>query len=449
MIHTKDTAFSALDSEAAALGAAIGSPSALTEVLTLTVEDFYDARHRAIYEAVRRLYKEHRAVDMASVVGALDGAGAFEGGAFSYLVDICAAAIPSATHIHTAEIRKAARRRAVYRAAQALMGKAGRYDTDPDEAVSEFAVSLRSMNNGIKLVSCEEGLLEFCDRLESMQKGNKEKRAYTGIPALDEQMGGFFGPKMIVIGARPGTGKTAFSLGIAMETSRRGYRTLYFNLEMKTRDMIARSVANLASIDVGKVDQGNLTPDEFIKAGGVYQDIANMKITWAPDSNTPDKIRAAVVQANKDNDLACIIVDYVRYMRSGVRTASQREEMSEISRALVGIAHEFDIPVVPIVQVNRDSQKTGTAGSTASRAPTMAELRDTGAWEEDADAIFLLFAPDDNTKLQGREKEAYEQCKANRLTYVQIEAAKVRQGQKGKYHAIFDGAHMRYRRMQW
>lgn len=443
----KDAAFSAYDSERAALGAAMTSPSALTEALTLFPDDFYDPRHKAMYEGIRAIYAEHKAVDLIAVNEYAE----------AHEIDISTAdiigmaqdALPSTIHIHLSNIREAKRRRKAYNAALSLQSQAGQPGIDIDRAVSEFVDQMRGADSGVQIISSMDATMKFCERMDYMQRGGKEKRAYTGIPALDEAMGGLHGPKMYIVGARPGTGKTAFALCVAGETSRHGWRTLFVNLEMPEEDLIARIVADYANIDVGKIDRGDLNANDHAAMGAVYNEIAAMKIDYAPKAKTPDQIRAAVAKANKNNDLALIVIDYVGFMRPGKHTNNRIEEMSEISRALVEITRDTKIPVMAIVQVNRDSQRSVSGASAVSRAPTMAELRDTGAWEQDADVILMLYAPDENSRLSDKQRAVYESCKESGMKYVQIHNVKSRQsGGAGLYYnAVLDGAHMRFRRM--
>lgn len=441
-------AFSAYESEGAALGAAIYSPTALTEALTLSPDDFYDQRNKSLYEAVRAVYAEHKAVDLIAIdsyVQAHD-----MGIPTEYIMGLVTEALPSTIHIHLSNIREATKRRKVYNASLSLQTTAGQPGTDIDQAIAEFTSAVRGMESGVQVISSMDATMKFCDHMDHLRKAGKEKRAYTGIIALDEALGGLHGSKLYIVGARPGTGKTAMALCAAGETSRRGYRTLYVNLEMPEEDLIARVVADYANVDVGRIDRGDLTPEEHMAIGKVYGEIAQMKIDYAPRAKTPDQVRAAIAKSNKDGDLALIVIDYVGFMRSGKRTNSRIEEMSEISRALVEITRDIKIPIMAIVQVNRDSQRSGNGASAVSRAPTMAELRDTGAWEQDADVILMLFAPDENSKLSDKQRSAYESCKVNGLKYVQVHNVKSRQsgGAGTIYNAVLDGAHMRFRRYQ-
>jgi replicative DNA helicase len=443
----KDAAFVAFESERAALGAAMTSPYALAEALTLTANDFYDPRHKALFDAIRVLYAEHKAVDLIAVNEYAE----------KHEIDISTAdiitmaqdALPSTIHIHLSNIREAKRRRMAYNAALSLQSLAGQPGADINLAAADFMAEMRGADSGVQLISSMDATMKFCERMNFMQKGGKEKRAYTGIPALDEAMGGLHGPKMYIVGARPGTGKTAFALCVAGETSRHGWRTLFVNLEMPVEDLIARIVADYANIDVGRIDRGELTPSDHEAMGRVYNEIAAMKIDYTPKAKTPDQVRAAIMKANKYDDLALVVIDYAGYMRSGKHVNSRIEEMSEVSRALVEITRDTKIPVMAIVQVNRDSQRSLGGASASSRAPTMAELRDTGAWEQDADVILMLYAPDENSKLSDKQRAAYESCKESGMKYVQIHNVKSRQsgGAGNYYNAALDGAHMRFRRL--
>lgn len=444
---TKEGAFVAYESEGAALGAAITSAQALPDVLALTVDDFYDQRHKALYEAVRAVYSEHKAVDIVSVDAYIEQRGGEV--PTEYIMGLCQDALSSQIHIHMAAIREASQRRRVANAAMKLQAQAGAPGTPIESSLAEFQGAVRGKDSGIQVVSSFDATMKFIDHMDYLAKGGKDKRAYTGITLLDQDMGGLHGAKMYIVGARPGTGKSAMALCAAGETSRHGWRTLYVNLEMPEEDLIARIVADYAGVDVGKIDRGDLTPEEHIAMGQAYSEIAQMKIDYCPWAKTPDQLRAAIVKANKNDDLALVIIDYVNFMRSGVRTNSRTEEMAEISRALFEIKREMKIPIMAIVQVNRDSQKSGGYAA-VSRAPTMAELRDTGAWEQDADNILLLFAPDEDTKFKSdKQRQAYESCKAGGTKYVQIINAKARQsgGAGTVYNAVLDGAHMRFRRL--
>jgi replicative DNA helicase len=195
-------------------------------------------------------------------------------------------------------------------------------------------------------------------------------------------------------------------------------------------------VANLSGVDSQSIAYRKLGIVEYDQIYPAISGAAGFNIVFRPDANTPGKIRAEAIRQKKDGDLALIVVDYLQQMSSGMRAESRRVEVGQISRALKQLAMETGVPVLALSQLNRQSE------GTASKAPTMAEMRESGDIEQDADVIILMHVP-------ATREDHVEQIKEMGQACVRMTLEKNRQGKSGQVIDVaFDGARMLFRRVR-
>ncbi len=294
--------------------------------------------------------------------------------------------------------------------------------------------------NTITLAQAFEGMKSIATDKDS------RVRVRTGIPQLDFMTGGIRGGKMIVVGARPGIGKSVFGLQTAMQTAMRGGRVLLCSLEMDEREIMARMASYFAPITAAEIEKGQLDEAQQDMLTAAWESIKELDIRILTSARKPAQIRHEARRIDNDGRLALIVVDYIGLMESGQRAESRRVEIGQISGALKRVAMDLQVPVMVLSQLNRQSDNgKDTKGKALVRPPSMAELRDSGDVEQDANMVMLLHKPAEPSGQ--REDMLMLRCAQRGTQYMRVMIEKNRQGESNvSYGVEFDGAHSRISR---
>jgi replicative DNA helicase len=244
--------------------------------------------------------------------------------------------------------------------------------------------------------------------MQEIEKLYERKELITGVPSgfrdLDQLTAGFQKSDMIVIAARPGMGKTAFSLNVALHASlRNGLPVAIFSLEMSRQQLALRMICAEARVNFQRLRTGYLTQDEINKIVAAVGKLSEAPI-YTDDSGalTAIELRAKARRLKKEKDIGMIIVDYLQLMRGASSRSSQDnrvQEISEISRSLKALAKELNVPVLAISQLNRGVE------SRTDKRPQMADLRESGAIEQDSDLILFIYREEMYTKADTPEEK--------------------------------------------
>jgi replicative DNA helicase len=264
----------------------------------------------------------------------------------------------------------------------------------------------------------------FAEVVELSQGKRKVSGLQIGFPKLDAMLQGLQPGNVLIVGARPSVGKSAFAFEVLLHMVEQGIPVGLFSLEMRFEDFIRRAFANLANLSMSNVRNGSLTPQEIarlqqakdrLKAGPLFVDDL---------PKTIPQMRAKARLWTEFKGVKCVIVDYLQLCKMGGKHAPRYEEMCDVSQNIKQMAMELGIPVIALSQFNRESEK--------SDRPTLTSLKDCGQIEQDADAVILLHrfgAEDDDF--------SKKQIKA----YID----KNRQGRTGEVCLVFDGRFQRFR----
>lgn len=246
----------------------------------------------------------------------------------------------------------------------------------------------------------------------------KEEKLYTGFSKLDEITGGLEGGDVIVIGARPGVGKSAFTSQIILEMAKAGKRIGFYNLEMSEKQVYERLLSNQSGIRLNRIRRAiQFLGDEKERFESANQTLGKMDILISSGTKSVSEIRNEC----RHQELDCIIIDYLQLVRADTRYQSRASEVGAISKAIKALAMELNVPIIALSQLNRTSEMRET------KEPTMGELREAGDIEQDASIIILLWNLDNEDK-----------------TRKGLKVDKNRQGELGKIVYCFDGNEMRF-----
>jgi replicative DNA helicase len=264
----------------------------------------------------------------------------------------------------------------------------------------------------------------FTEILEISQGNKKPAGIKLGFPKLDSMLQGLQLGNMLVVGARPSVGKSAFAFEVMLHMIEQGIPVGLFSLEMRFEDFIRRAFANLANLSMSNVRNGSLNPQEIdrlrdakdrLKAGPLFVDDL---------PKTIHQMRAKARLWAEFKGVKCIVVDYLQLCKMGGKYAPRYEEMCNVSQSLKQMAMELGVVVIALSQFNRESEKLDR--------PTMASLKDCGQIEQDADAIILL-----------HREDAYDDDFSKKQIMAYID--KNRHGQTGDVCLVFDGRFQRFR----
>lgn len=428
-----------VEAEASLLGAILIDTDAIVKIADkISVDDFYDPRHARIYEALRTLYEKRSAIDVLTLADQLSGAGFLEMvGGPSYLTELTNF-VPTATHVEQyAEIvaQKALRRRLI--ATSADMVTLGRDESKSlQELIEEaearlFEVSQQHVKQSV--VSLETVLAESFERLDDLHKDkNKLRGVPTGYRDLDNILAGLQRSDLFILAARPSMGKTAFVLNLAHQIATKAHETvLIFSLEMSKEQLVDRLLAMESGVDAWSLRTGKLSDNDFEKLAEAMGTLSEAKILIDDTPGiTVSDLRTKARREAHSGELGLIVVDYLQLMSGGGRYASEGnrvQEISEISRGLKGIARELNVPLVALSQLSRSVE------SRSPKIPQLADLRESGSIEQDADVVAFLY------------REDYYEPESERQNIMDVLIKKHRNGPTGGVELYFDREKQRIR----
>jgi replicative DNA helicase len=388
------------EAEASLLGAILIDADALVKIADIVgLNDFYDDRHKHIYEAVIALYERRSPIDVLTLSDQLKTAGFLDMiGGPSYLTELTNF-VPTATHVEQyADIvaQKAMRRRLI-RTSQELTTLGFDESKQLKELIEEaesrlFDVSKQHVKQSV--VSIETILADSFDRLDELHKDKGKIRGIpTGFRDLDNVLAGLQRSDLFILAARPSMGKTAFVLNLAHNIAIQAKEpVLFFSLEMSKEQLVDRLLSMESGVDAWALRTGNLTDQDFEKIGQAMGTLSEAKISIddTPGVSVSDMRTKARREAHQ-NGLGLIIVDYLQLMSGGAKFAgsdNRVQEISEISRGLKSIARELNVPVIALSQLSR------TVENRTPQIPQLADLRESGSIEQDADVVAFIYRED-------------------------------------------------------
>jgi len=399
-----------LDAEESLLGALLLSRDAVTTTaeLGVTASDFYKPSHQHVFEAVRVLAATGAPIDAVTVADELRRAGLLDeiGGA-TFLLDLQNAtpAISNAGR-YAKIVQDTALLRKLIGVASDIAEIAYLGPDDVSKALDEaetkvFAVAETRVTDSTKQIN--EVLSNVMDDLEEVyQRGEPVTGLATGFNDLDDILTGLHPSQLIIIGARPSMGKTAAALGIATNVAMTsGLPVLFFSLEMGHHELTERVLAAEARVDSKKLRTGKLTEPEWGKISHAIGRVAEAPLYIDDNPHaTVMEIRAKSRRLkSKLGELGLVVIDYMQLMSGSARAENRQVEVSEMSRGLKILARELEIPVVALSQLNRGLELR------ADKRPMLADLRESGGLEQDADVVMFVYRdevyhPDSNDKGQ-------------------------------------------------
>lgn len=395
----------------------------------VTPDDFYLRGHQLIFETIAEMLANNEPADVITVTEKLKDKGLVaQTGGFEALATM-AAETPSGRNLgrHAKIIRELSDRRRMAEVGAQIMESA--LDPRAGAPVSQIldeAQALLMAGTATPGKKYDDVMDEVLDRIQRRSRGEL-RGVSTGLGALDRITTGMHAGELWIVAARPGMGKTALGLGIAEHVARDG-RVMLYELEMPTEQVAHRSLARASGVDIRRLRTGDLDDrgwDALVRAsetvrqyGLIVDDTSGLHI---------DQIRYRSRKAHRRGRLSLIVVDYLQLVDgSGPTRQNRTQEVGHISRALKGLAKELDVPIVALAQLSRRGEER------ASRRPQMADVRDSGEVEQDADVIIGLY-----------RDEVY-QPQSPYVGVAELILLKQRNGPIGRVYVSWDGPTARF-----
>ena len=433
----------ALEAEQAVLGAVLIDPKCLNEIaVQMKTDYFYIPQHKEIYSAMASMFELSQTIDFVSLLEKLKKDGVYdEAGGKAYLTSLVQM-VPSSANVltHVAIIRERYYARSLMNAAHTIIKDVNENTLDSGKLLDSAEQRIYEIRQGREI----SGLThiksvienETYDRLAKMT--DPETRGdYIGIPcgigALDKMITGLNKSDLIILGARPGMGKTSFALNIVRNVAVGAGKTVcFFSLEMSRDQLAQRMLSSEAGIKSEKLRTGELDDAEWTRLAQAGENLSKANIYFDETSTiTVPEMKAKLRRMKPAPDL--VVIDYLGLMKSARNIDNRVQEVSEITRNLKIMAKELKVPVIACAQLSR-----GTEAKGKSHKPALSDLRDSGSIEQDADIVLFLYR---ETYYDNEKTDDEDRGDPNKAECI---VAKNRHGEIGTVDLYWDGQFTRF-----
>lgn len=425
-----------VEAEEALLGSLLVDPEALLRVMPIVQpEDFYIRKNGWVYEAILTLHSRREPVDILTLRSELEAKGRLEEiGGQAYIAQLIES-VPTALHAeaYARRVREAAVRRRILRFASAAVRLAYDTDTSLEEALDRIEAESLQLRGEVafrdRLRSLGEVMREVYDRMEEAARRGTVLGLPTGFPDLDRLLGGFRGGSLVIVGARPGQGKSSLLLSFATAALRAGVPAVLFSVEMSAEEVAHRLLAMEAGIDTVRLQTARLRDEEWPVLAEQVGRLRDLPL-WVDDTPhlTTTDMRAKARRLYAEHGLGMVLVDYVQLVHPSQRYDSRYQEIGAVTRDLKELAQELKVPVVAASQVSRAVEQR------ADKRPTLADLRESGNQEADADVVIFPY----------RGPADAEGTTASAWKAAELIVAKHRYGPTGVVHVLWESDRVRF-----
>lgn len=421
-----------LEAEMSVLGVAFINSNDVSKIVEeVTVDMFFDERNRFIFSAIKNLYETKTSIDITTIKNELDKNKKLNSVGLDYLTEVIDSVVSSANlDFYIKIVKDFAVRRNLIDTANEIVTQT--YDDEDvnhllDSAEKNILNVVRARTVG-DFVPIQEILRRAQAKLEELAKNKRPITGLeTGFPDFDKITTGFQGGEMIILAARPGMGKTALALNMATYAATHSKKAVaVFCLEMSSEMLINRMISSIGQIDSYKLQTGSMQEKDWKRYNEALSQLADTNVYIEDNAGvTVSEIRAKCRRlSNSETGLGLVVVDYLQLVSTGNRRVESRQvEVSEISRSLKTMALELNVPVIALSQLSRSAEKR------ESNQPMLADLRESGSLEQDADMVLFI-----------NRKDYYEKAKDfnQKIVPAELIIAKHRKGGLGTVNLLFE-----------
>ena len=384
-----------IDAEQALLGCLLINDKIPVVVMNEVSEnDFYSQAHKTIFSCMQDIYRSNRPIDFVTLTDELEKKGALDEVGSATYISALTNAVPSAANYkqYMELVKRDSTLRQLINAGQSIIENS--YEAEDKDSALMFAekqvFDLSQSKETSSLTHVEGAVKEVIDKFNLLARDRDALRGLkTGFYALDKITNGLQKSDLVLVAARPGVGKTSFSMNVINNIALNGGTCAVFSLEMSAAQLMQRAICSVAMVSMSKALKGELNEKEWKLILEAKNKLTNSKI-YIDDSalNTPVDILSKCRRIQREHGLDVVMIDYLQLMSTGKKVESRQTEVSEISRALKVAAKELNVPIICLSQLSRavESRKGGK--------PVLSDLRESGAIEQDADIVMFLHNPD-------------------------------------------------------
>ena len=423
------------EAEEGVAGCILANGSCISDAVeVISPADFFLAPAREIYAAAIDLFNENKPIDFVTIAEVLGKYDKLDGiGGSIYLANLASSVSTTENIKYYANIiKQKALLRKLISASTKICKEAYDDSEDIDDILNRseqliYDVSAAKEKNDILPVS--DIVMEAYDKMvENSLNSGKVNGLDTGFDMLNLSTGGFHGGELILIAGRPGMGKSSFAVNIAEHAAFKNNETVaIFNLEMPKTQIVNRIMCSQAMVDSKKVKSGDISSEDWISIGRAMNKFYQAPLYIDDSSNiSVSEIRAKCRRLKQTKNLKLIVIDYLQLMQSSKRTESRQQEISDISRSLKILSKELDVPVVALSQLSRNVENR------SDKRPMLADLRESGAIEQDADIVMFLY------------RDEYYNKESEDKGLAECIIAKHRNGETGMFKLGWQGAYTKF-----
>lgn len=433
----------AVEVEANILGSMLMEPDAIGIALTeLSAADFYDKRHQLIYNEITRVFNAGKDVDMLSVeAGLIDKNNLGSAGGTGYLADLLQSVTSSANiDFHIQIVKEKSIRRQMIRHYQKSIDAVYNPETDTYEQIGcdeRFIYKLLTGGSSRQMQTMQQVMKETLLEIEAAQGA---KDGVIGMPSglpHDELTSGCQKRKFYVFAGRPSTGKTIFGAQHAINFAKQGNRPGILSLEMDNTSLGKRLIQMEAQVDPIRARTGRLTDEELKCCHQSAEELAELGIVFDDTTEIdPSLLRVKARMMKQQSNIDALFIDYIQLVKGSNDARSREQEVSEVSRTCKLLAKELDIAVIAMAQLSRKPEDRRGWG----KRPQNGDLRESGAIEQDADVVIMLFRPE----MYGIEN--YPDGKSTE-GICEVIVTKQRNGPVGTKKVLFDKDNMQFKKI--
>ena len=421
-----------IEAEQSVLGALlIEQETAFSVFQILSGSDFYSPRHAKLFEVMRATYERDAALDQVIIGNEMERQGLSEAlGGIDFLTELVERVPTVANAEYYARIiqEKGILRALIEKCNDIVQGvlESDRSAKDQLDTAEQKILEIGRQGVGRDFVEIGQVIEEHFQRLDSEQGG--PEGIMSGFTDLDSKTTGFHASEFIIVAGRPSMGKTSFSMNMVEHVALAGKTVAVFSLEVSTDQLIQNMLCSFSRVDAHRLRRRSLSHSDWNSLVDGASELSRAKI-FIDDTPglTPLGLKAKARRLHSRHPLDFIVIDYLQLMEGGGRTESRQQEISMVSRNLKGLARELEVPVVAISQLSRGVE------SREDHRPRLSDLRESGAIEQDADLVLLVY-----------REEYYKPEKEEAKGKAEILIAKQRHGPTGKVALAFIGSYMRF-----
>ncbi len=404
-IFSRHTPYS-IEAEQAVIGSILIDPICVTEVLArIAPEDFYIDVNKAIFETISHMFTTGRSIDPVTVLDEMKFSGHKDKANRDYFLQLIEMTPTSANVLEYAEIVRGKR---MLRELQSISGEIielTKSEQEEPQTIADLAEQkIYAVRQGREIkdfTTIKSAIVSVYDQLDKLAANPGGLPGLsTGFSELDSKIGGLNKSDLILMAARPGMGKTAIALNMALSAAKKSKKSVViFQLEMSKEQLVSRLLSSEGFVDSKKLRMGNLDDDDWYRLAGATQTLNALDIYI--DENPGITVAEMKAKCRRLGDsLGLIVIDYLQLMRSPGRNDNRVQEVAEISRSLKIMAKELNVPVLCCSQLSRGPE------SRQDKRPMLSDLRESGSIEQDADIVLFIYRDDYYNKEDGNRNTA-------------------------------------------